>query len=378
MKSLIPIGVENIEAAAVDRQFVAEMRDNIRDNFSEYFNTHGFMRHDPGSIIPEHDNSVLFTGSTITTFKPYLEKENIPECGYYMVQSCLRTQNTKMLSNDTGHPQWASYFSSIGALTQYYKLNEISELIWQFYTTSLGIPADRLRIRISSNDIDLMEYWKNSCLNKYIELDANDPIYYTHKFGMDRVIGRNCNLAIVDHRTGELRDIGNIIVIETPNEKLGVEIAFGVETIVSRILGYQNPIEASLIADIVPVKNEHSLKLADAISSAIVILDAGERPVVTNRGRILRKYLQAISYLRHKVAIRIDEIERYAEKFEIKEFGSNSELPSHMVKYIIKYEELQAKGLKLEKINLQISSVIPAENALRQSRVSLSSRCFKR
>ncbi len=376
MIDLIPSNCEEIKNIAQDRKKIAEMRDGIRHRFSEFFNIQGFRRHEPGHIIPEHDQSVLFTGSTISTFKPYLIKNMVPAFGYYMIQSCLRTQNTKILNNHDAQPQWASYFSSTGALTQYKNLDEISEQTWGFFTDFLGIPSDRMAVRIASKDRDLLSYWEKAGLTDYLEYDANQPDYYTHKFGMGDISGRNCNLAIIDLETGELKDIGNIIVIERSNKPVGVEIAFGVETIVSRILGYPNPIAASLMADIVPVKNRHSLKLADAISSSMIILETGERPVATNRGRVLRKYLQSMSALRHKAKVSIEDIREYAEEFEVKEFGSYSERPEKISKYLMKFESLKEKGLKPEKINANLSSVFPPkkENEIaHEERVSLSS-----
>lgn len=370
---MIPVYFDDIENAAKDRQRIAEIRDGIRTKFSEFFNAKGYQRHAPGNLVPENDTSVLFTGSTISTFKPYLSDGSIPDGGLYMIQSCLRTQNTRILDNDQ-KPQWTSYFSSTGALTPYEKVDVLSEQAWQFFTDYLGIPSDRVKIRIASKDIDLLNHWKAASLDHVLEYDVNDPVYYTHKFGMDNVAGRNCNMAIVDHKTGALRDIGNIIVIETPDKKLGAEIAFGVETIVSRILGLSNPIEASLIADIVPRKNEYSLKLADCISSSLVILDTGERPVATNRGRVLRKYMQGVSDLRHKADVSIDEIQKYAADFEVREFGVQSDLPSKIAEYVTKFEEAQAKGFKPEKVNAEASAVFPLGAGQRQSRVSLSSR----
>ena len=367
---------DDIEAAANDRPRIAAMRDGIRNKFSEFFNAKGFSRIEPGKMIPEDDESVLFTGSTISTFKPYLRAGNIPDNGLFMIQSCLRTQNTGILKNRNKQPQWASYFSSIGALTQPPSLDELSAQTWKFYTDHLGIPEDRLRVRIASKDVDLLKHWQNAGLEDYLEYDANDPVYYTHKFGMDDVSGRNCNLAVVDHNSGELRDIGNIIVIETSEAILGAEIAFGVETIVSRLLGFSNPIAASLMADIVPVKNENSLKLADAISSSMVILDTGERPVVTNRGRILRKYLQAVSDLREEAGVSIDEIEEYAREFELREFNSLSLLPSKIAEYVHTYEQLKARGLKPEKVNEGVSGVFPAvvSGEMSTPRTSVSSQ----
>lgn len=376
MSNLIPIYHDDIEAAANDRKRIAAMRDGIRQKFSEFFNAKGFARKEPGKMIPEDDESVLFTGSTISTFKPYLRAGNVPQNGLYMIQSCLRTQNTGILKNRNKQPQWASYFSSIGALTQPSSLDELSAQTWEFYTNYLGIPSDQLKVRIASKDVDLLKHWQNAGLEDHLEFDQNDPVYYTHKFGMDGVSGRNCNLAVIDHKSGELRDIGNIIVIETEEATLGAEIAFGVETIVSRLLGFPNPIAASLMADIVPVKNENSLKLADAISSSMVILDTGERPVVTNRGRVLRKYLQAVSDLREDAEVSIDEIEEYAREFELREFNSLSMLPSKIAEYVHTYEQLKAKGLKPEKVNEGVSGVFPPleSDEIPSPRISVSSR----
>ena len=376
MKSLIPLDVREVDKASRDRRRIAEIRDFVRYEFSKYFNTKGSQRCEPGRLIPENDDSVLFTGSTISTFKPYLIGQNIPQSGVHMVQSCLRTQNTKILYDSTRQPQWASYFSSIGALANYEYLDSMTASTWELFTGSLGIPAERIVVRASSQDSDLCREWYRAGLQGHIEFDQKDPVYYTHKFGMDHIAGRNCNLAIRDPKTGEPRDIGNIIVIETPEHPLGMEIAFGVETIVSRLLGFSNPIAASLAADIVPVKNESSLKLADALSSSIVILDSGERPIATNRGRVLRKYLQAVSDLRLMAEVTIPEIRQYAEEFEQQEFGSVSDIPSKIEKYTVSYEKLKGDGLKPEKINERLNEVFPVQvnNTTVCGRTSLSSK----
>lgn len=339
-----------------DRKTIAELRENIVHNFSKCFEYYGFKRHSAGNLIPEYDKSVLFTGSTISTFKVYL-KSSIPSSGFYMIQSCLRSQNTKIIEDDSINPWGASYFLSMGAITNYNKLELLSEQVWIFFTQYLSLTQDRLRIRASSQDLDLINYWQKVGLEKYLELDANPPSYYKHKFGMEGIIGRNCNLAIVDNNSGLIRDIGNIIVIEEEGKPIGVEIAFGVETVLSRILGFSNPILASLIADIVPMKSNYSIKFGDAISSTIAILKSGVRPVVTNRGRILRTYLQGISYLRHKVNASVNDIAKYAQQFETKEFGEPSTASLKISDYINKYEELRNMGLSPEKVNKGVSNI---------------------
>jgi len=157
-------------------------------------------------------------------------------------------------------------------------------------------------------------------------------------------------------------------VIEDSGTPVGVELAFGVETIVSRLLGLSSPIEAGLIADIVSIRNEYSLKLADAISACIAILDAGERPIATtNRGRILRTYLQALSYLRVRAGVSIEEMARYAAEFEEQQFGKKSSLAQNVAAYLKSYEDLKNGGLGQSKINEAISSIFPPRHSPRQA-----------
>jgi len=340
-----------------ERSLIADMRDDIRRKFVEHFGSCGFFEHQPSGLIPKYDKSVLFTGSTISTFKPYFVDSNRPNKDFYIVQNCLRTQNALNLTKDEIEPQWASYFSSIGTFNSYTKLSYLCAQTWEFFADSLHVPISQLRVRVSSKDRDLYGFWKKSMKPQCLEVDANTSSYYTHKFGLQNVYGRNCNLAIFDRVNGVLRDIGNIIVIEVDEEPYAMEIAFGVETIVSRLLGLSMPIGAAPIADIVPCITPHSMKFADALCAAMVILKEGERPIATNRGRVLRKYLQGVSYLRHKINVTPEDIARYAENFQSKYLALSSDIPSKICRYVIEYENLKAREIPSEKINETISQI---------------------
>jgi hypothetical protein len=351
-----------------DRRKVKAMRDRVPAGFASLFSSRGFRNHPMDGLIPSTDKSVRFTGSTISTLKPYLLNRNIPDEGIFIVQRCLRTQNASTLEADSVKPVWASYFLGMGVLARYSRLDELADLAWVLFTRYLDVSPDRVRIRISSKDDDLNRYWSNKGLERHLEYNTKDPVYYTHKFGIDHITGRNCNVAIVDPDGRQVRDVGNIIVIEDSGTPVGVELAFGVETIVSRLLGLSSPIEAGLIADIVSIRNEYSLKLADAISACIAILDAGERPIATtNRGRILRTYLQALSYLRVRANVSIEEMARYAAEFEEQQFGKKSSLAQNVAAYLKSYEDLKNGGLGQSKINEAISSIFPPRHSPRQA-----------
>lgn len=317
-----------------DRRAIADLRDRIRQRFCSFFRSQGYLPHAPGSIIPKTDVSVLFTGSAISTLKPYLSANSVPREGLFIVQNCLRTQNLKHFGNDAHNLSWASYFSGLGVLVRPDQLDRLAADTWRFLADELAIPVDRLRIRAASKDVDLLQYWYSAGLSSCVELDASQPSAYTHKFGMDGVSGRNCNFGVAHHMTGAIRDIGNIIVMEAEGRPVAVEIGFGVETITSRILDFPNPITASLACDFLLPFTPLVTQLADAISAAVVILDAGVLPGPTGRSYILRRYLRSTAELREKAEVDLSEVGACAEQFEREEFGSGSDIPEKITEYL--------------------------------------------
>ena len=104
-------------------------------------------------------------------------------------------------------------------------------------------------------------------------------------------------------------------------------------------------------------------------------MDSGERPVATNRGRVLRKYMQAIGDLRARADVSLTEIRAYGEEFESREFGFVSHFPAKLEEYIGKYEVLKSQGMTAEKINERLGDIFPnTSNETIKSRTSLSSR----
>ncbi|TQF27563.1 hypothetical protein UNPF46_29965 [Bradyrhizobium sp. UNPF46] len=258
----------------------------------------------------------------------------MPHEGLFIVQNCLRTQNLKYFGNDAHNLSWASYFSGLGALVRPDQVDRLAADTWRFLVDELALPVERLRIQAASKDVDLLHYWRCAGLLGCVELDASQPIAYTHKFGMDGISGRNCNFGVVHNVTGAIRDIGNIIVIEAGGRPTAVEIGFGVETIISRILDLPNPMVASLACDFLLPLSPLVTQLADAISATVVILDAGVRPGPTGRSYILRRYLRSTAELCEKTEVDPAEVSACAELFEREEFGVASGIADKIAEYL--------------------------------------------
>lgn len=307
--------------------------------FKKHFNAHCYEEHKSVDITSGIDKSTYFIGSTISVLKPYLFNNIIPEGGFYLVQKCLRTQNTKILCVDDSTMNWSSYFTAIGTLSHISHLQETSRTIWFFFNEVLNIPREDIKINISSEDNDLLEVWSNIDNGPILDIDTKDINYYRHNYGMPGVWGRNLNFAIRCDNDN-FRDIGNLIIIENENAKLGVELAFGVSTTLSSMYNLPNSIAASSISEVIPFKEGFVTKFSDALSASIILLKGGIKPTASNtKGRVLRTYIRSLSYLRKKIGINLDEIRKFASLYESKELATGSDIGIYLEKYLLEYEK---------------------------------------
>lgn len=319
----------------------------IADVFTECFKKQSFAFHAPDALVPSRDDSTLFTGSTISTFK-YLLKSNEKNYRYFTRQKCLRTHNSKLLLKGE-YAKWSSLFESVGAICSIDYQREIVSSTLDFAKKLKQLKGIDYRFNISSLDIDLQRLLISCDKNVPLHFDSQPESYYRHVFGMENVSGRNCNLAVsIDGR--EFNDIGNLIIIEHFSEKIALESAFGIETIVTRVNGLDSSILALPPCMDVEYPDSNMLLLIDALVSCIAILSMNIKPVATNRGRVLRRYLQGLSYLRIHSNTSLDEMENIAERYERKFFGSNY-ITHFILNYIQHYEKLRHEGIKESVIN---------------------------
>lgn len=325
-----------------DKSFLRRLRNEFSAQFQSFFLQNGFFQAAAGNLVPANDKSVLFTGSTITTFKPVLLSGRISSNGLFMIQNCLRTQNAGQMHEDSFVPIWSSMFLSTGTLSRYDDLEKVSGLFWGFLTERLRLNPDSIRINIAASDTDLVAPWKDLGLARHLVFDTKEPVYYTHKFGIDGVTGRNCNIAIRGAYSDEFRDIGNIIVIESGDRKLGVEMAFGVETAISRILSLPTPIHAAPIAEFLSPSTNEELKIADAVAASTFILRSGIKPVADGRGRVLRSYLQGIGELLPQTRLLPADLETASKQMERACFGSvSNNVGEFIARYVSSYQSLK-------------------------------------
>lgn len=313
-----------------DPQKIVNFHSVIKSLFTDYFTRLDYKEHKPSLLIPSDDHSVQFTGSTSNTFKSYIVHSSlISRNGFFLIQKCLRTQNAKLFWDDNTPLQWASYFTEVGLIT---KADNVKNLIVDtvnYLVNVLEIERERLHLKVSSQDSDLLSYARKTSLE--IDIDNMAIENYRHRYGLPEVIGRNINFGIKNNKTNVIKNVGTIVLVEKQREPIVAEMGFGISTLLAGYYDLSNSIEASSISTIVPFKSGLNSKFADALSASVVMIKEGVYPSGRGRGRILRTYLYAVKSLSRRIGLSMDDILRFTEYYEELEYGKTSFIADDML-----------------------------------------------
>lgn len=343
--------------------------DSVIQAFRAHFSKAQYKEIKPVKISSGIDPTVRFIGSHISVFKPYFLEKKLPEDGIFMQQDCIRTHNTKKSIDDTNLIKWGSHFPSIGAMVKYDQLEKIVADSLIFLSNSLSIPTNEIKLLISSQDKDLLEASQAVCEKEItLEIDTKPLAYYRHKLGIEGVRGRNFNLAIKNQSTGLYSDVGNIIVIENEEEKLGVELALGVTTILKELKNLDHIMDSYPFSS----KKQESIdevasrKLEDSIVVATTLFREGLRPFGSgNRNRILKTYLKSMLYQKLVLGLNRQQLQDKMQDFETKYFEDkdNQNMVSNLItEYLTAYANEIKYKKHLSKDDLLILNLINKQN----------------
>lgn len=323
------------------REKAAEYVESVKDDFKNFYTSLGYSEQQPALISSGIDPTVRFIGSHISVLKPYIVEQTIPTPGYFINQDCVRTQNVNNLFNDDVASRWGSSFASLGAISPEVRLNEVCHEAFRFLEDTQGIKKEDIRIRVSSQDQDLMSACTDHFSPDNIEVDTQQPPYYRHKIGVDGVWGRNFNIALRNASGEGFSDVGNIILIENAEKKLGVEVALGASTILKQVYNLEHVNDCYPVTGLPNMDPKVSRKLEDAIIVSTILEREGLEPSSTgNRERILRTYVRSLSYFRSRANITLEELSKVIYDFETRQFkDSETNVSEKIVGYVRRYEE---------------------------------------
>ena len=197
----------------------------VTDRFLRFYEENGYQSLPSAGLLPQEDQSVLFTGATITPLKKYLER-GVPQSGMCMVQKCLRTKRLNEITDLTKIPDWTHYFTMCGILAAPGREEAVAVEAWELLIDQLNINPVNLLVETALIDSDLSAFWKNKGIQ--VVEDTQPEKYYHWQYGIPGISGRGINLQLRFNQNSSYRDLGNFISIEATNGLvIGYEFGFG-------------------------------------------------------------------------------------------------------------------------------------------------------
>ncbi len=358
---------------------------DIRKEFLEYFKKKQHLILPSSGLIPENDDSVLFTTAGMQPFKPYyLGIEKPPKERISTVQKCFRTSDIDSVGYTDRH---LTFFEMLGnfAFGDYFK-KEAIEFAFDFIVNVLKIPQDRLLIAVFKGDKDIpadtesIQYWKehgftDDIIYKFDKKEnfwgpAGDSgpcgpcteIYYD--FGKKTGCGKpNCN---PNCDCGRFLEVWNLVFTQynfdggkyTELPKKNIDTGMGLERIIAVVEGKSSVFRTSLFEkmfkkiqevsgkkltspgddDYDPVVNRALRILADHIRAIYFLIAGDVAPSNEGRGYILRRIIRRAV--------------RFGKQIGIDDYFINDIGQTIAAQYSSYYPELSKKGKFSKKLVL--------------------------
>lgn len=260
----------------------------VRDSFFSYFGMAGYNKISPAPLIPEEDDSILFSNSAILPFKPFL-REASPKL--FNVQKCIRFRGGKDLLNLDEAP-YISTFEMAGCVVPANALNELLDDTRDFMLNTLDISPQKLYVDLSSEDKQLVDIFSK---NYDIKFDRLPPDKYQGKFGMPDVMGRCAHFSMF-YRGGLTHNFGKIIAIYSNGNISNYAFGFGIEKYLYMQNDKENYYEATSIYDLAKgIKGPFAWKYMNALSS-MCHLYSGKIDYNNPKYSKQKKILRSMSY----------------------------------------------------------------------------------
>ncbi|MDO8477478.1 MAG: alanine--tRNA ligase [Candidatus Rokubacteria bacterium] len=135
----------------------------LRQRFLEYFSRHGHTVVRSSPLVPAHDPTLLFTNAGMVQFKSvFLGEERREYKRAATVQKCVRAGGKHNDLENVGRTaRHHTFFEMLGNFSfgDYFKAEAVA-FCWELLTGELGLPKDRLKATVFTDDDDAFALWK--------------------------------------------------------------------------------------------------------------------------------------------------------------------------------------------------------------------------
>lgn len=299
----------------------------LRKMYLEFFESKGHLAMPSFSLVPQNDKSLLLINAGMAPLKPYFTGQEIPPRKRVTTcQKCIRTGDIENVGKTARH---GTFFEMLGNFSfgDYFK-HEAIAWSWEFLTTVLEIPEDRLYPSVYEEDDEAFDIWNKEigvAPERIFRFGKEDnfwehgagpcgpcsEIYYDRgeKYGCgkpDCTVGCDCDryIEIWNNVFTQFENDGNGNYTELTNKN--IDTGMGLE----RLATVMQDVESIFDVDTVKAirdkvcefahvtygeeyKNDVSIRvITDHIRSVTFMVSDGITPSNEGRGYVLRRLLR--------------------------------------------------------------------------------------
>ncbi len=316
----------------------------LRQTFLNYYASKQHQIVPSSSLVPGNDATLLFTNAGMVPFKDvFLGAEQRSYTRATSSQRCVRAGGKHNDLENVGYTaRHHTFFEMLGNFSfgDYFKEQAIT-YAWEFLTTELKLPKEKLLVTIYESDDEAYNFWANNIgipAEKIIRIGDKSP---EKKYESDNFWSMGdtgpcgpCSEIFYDHgedifggppgspdEDGDrFIEIWNLVFMQFNRQadgtmdllpKPSVDTGMGLERIAAIMQGvhsnYEIDIFAELIADIAKLLNVKDLEhkslrvIADHIRSCSFLITDGVMPSNEGRGYVLRRIIRRAIRHGHKL-----------------------------------------------------------------------------
>ncbi|MCK5725413.1 MAG: alanine--tRNA ligase [Thiotrichaceae bacterium] len=309
---------------------------DIRTSFINFFEQKGHQAVKSSSLVPSNDPTLLFTNAGMVPFKDVflgLEKHSFNRAT--SSQRCVRAGGKHNDLENVGYTaRHHTFFEMLGNFSfgDYFK-EEAIHFAWEYLTSVLQLPAEKLWVTVFDEDDEAADIWLNKigvdparlsrigAKDNFWQMGDTGPcgpcteIFYDHG---EHVFGGPPGTP--DEDGDRYIEIWNLVFMQynrskdgtlTPLPKPSVDTGMGLERLAAILQGVHSNYEIDIFQHLIKAAaqligtddlSDQSLRvIADHIRSCAFLIVDGVLPSNENRGYVLRRILRRAARQGHKL-----------------------------------------------------------------------------
>lgn len=305
---------------------------DIRRVFCDYFISKGHTLVESSSLIPQRDQTLLFTNAGMVQFKGlFLGEERRSYKRAVSVQKCMRAGGKHNDLENVGLTgRHHTFFEMLGNFSfgDYFK-EEAIEFGWEFLTEVIGLPKDLLWITIFREDEEAARIWREKIgvsPDRIVRMGEKDNFWQMGDIGpsgpcseiiIDRGEGIGCGrpTCAVGCDCDRYLELWNLVFMQYDRDKEGrlhplpkpsIDTGMGLERISAVCQGAYSNYDSDLFSPIISAVSDLSGRnygeeqrvdfsirvIADHLRAIAFLISDGVLPSNEGRGYVLRRIIR--------------------------------------------------------------------------------------